>query len=69
MTLTNFLAALKTKDVLVTVTNKDDEEICKIYSSGYDALDSLLEVRTIYRWEIKGAAAITIVLNDSAISA
>lgn len=64
MTLTQFLSTLKTKDVLVTVIDKDETDICKIYASGYAALESAIESRIIYKWDMTSAKAITVILDD-----
>lgn len=64
MNLTQFLSTLKTKDVLVTVIDKDETDICKIYASGYAALEPAIESRTIYKWDMTSAKAITVILDD-----
>lgn len=65
MTLKQFLESLKTKNVLVTVSDKNDNEICKIYAEGVDSLDDTVEARTVARWQITGATALTVVLDDA----
>ena len=64
MTLKQFLETLKTKNVLVTVSDKNDNEICKIYAEGVDSLDDAVEARTVSRWQIAGATALTVVIDD-----
>ena len=68
MTLNAFLSTLKTK-ATVTVKDFEDNEICKISADSFAALADDLEARTINRWYITGATAITLVLNDATISA
>lgn len=64
MTLKQFLEALKTKNVLVTVSDKNGDELCKIYAEGFDSLDDTLEGRIVSRWQITGATALAVVVND-----
>lgn len=68
MTLRAFLSTLKTK-ATVTVKDSEDNEICKISADSVAALADDLEERTINRWYINGATAISLVLNDATISA
>lgn len=65
MTLTLFLKALKSKNVLVTVLDSDEKEICKIYADGSDALADDLEAREVKRWEINSSTAISIQVADA----
>lgn len=65
MKLTDFLSSLKTKNVMVTITDLEDNEIAKIYASSYAALDDSLEARKIYRWTITGATSISVILKDA----
>ncbi|WP_406543900.1 hypothetical protein [Pseudobutyrivibrio sp.] len=65
MTLSEFLAALKSPNVQVVVTDLQDVEICKIFASSYTALDESVSERTINRWTIKSATLLEIVLNDT----
>ena len=66
MTLQNFLTTLKSTDVLVTICDKDTNEICKIYANGIDALDDAIEAREIARWEIISSKQVSIYLKDAA---
>ena len=65
MKLSDFLAALKTANVQVVVNDLQDNEVCKISANSYAALDESVKDRTINRWNINGASAISIVLNDA----
>lgn len=65
MKLSDFLAALKSPNVQVVVTDLQDTEICKIFASSYTALDETVSERTVNRWTIKSATNIEIVLNDA----
>ena len=46
MTLKQLLENLKTKDVLVTVLDMNDTELCKIYVEGVGLLEDAVEERT-----------------------
>ena len=65
MKLSDFLAALKSPNVQVVVTDLQDVEICKIYATSYTALDESVSDRTVNRWTINSATNIGIVLNDA----
>lgn len=65
MKLSDFLAALKSPNVQVVVTDLQDVEICKIYATSYTALDESVADRTVNRWTINSATNIGIVLNDA----
>lgn len=65
MKLSDFLAALKSPNVQVVVTDLQDTEICKIFASSYTALDESVSERTVNRWTIKTATLLEIVLNDA----
>ena len=65
MTLAAFLSSLKTKNVQVTITDLQDNEIAKVYASSYDALDDDLVARKVNRWSILGAAALAVILNEA----
>ena len=64
MTLKDFLESLKTDGVLVTVSDRSNNQICKLYSTGVGALDDTIEARTVEKWTIDKAQAISVVLND-----
>ena len=65
MTLTLFLKALKSKNVLVSILDKDEKEICKIYSDGVDALSDELEAMVVTRWEITSSTAIEVSVDEA----
>lgn len=67
MTLKAFLSTLRTNNVTVTVNDLQDKLVCKIDAASYAALDSDIESRTVSRWNIVGATAITVVLNDEPV--
>ena len=64
MKLGEFLSTLRTKNVQVTVNDLQDELVCKIDAASYAALDDTVENRKVSRWEITGASAIKVVIND-----
>ena len=63
MTLAQFLTALKSNNIVVTVSDADNDEIIKFYANGTTALDDTLETRTIKSFFITGATAVSVVLN------
>ena len=67
MTLKTFLSTLRTNNVTVTVNDLQDKLVCKIDAASFAALSDELESRTINRWQINGATAIAVVLNDEPI--
>lgn len=65
MKLSDFLSALRTNNVTVTVNDLQDKLVCKIDAASYSALSDDLEARTINRWQIVGATALLVVLNEA----
>ena len=61
MTLDNLLTTLDGKNVLVTVSDVDNE-IIRFYA-GTTALDDALLARTVRKWSVTGATAVSIILN------
>lgn len=64
MTLAEFLAALAGSNIVITVSDADNDEIIKFYA-GTSALDDALEARTIKKVRITGATTISIFLDDA----
>lgn len=64
MKLRDFLSTLRTNNVTVTVHDLEDKLVCKIDAASVSALADDLEARTINRWQMVGATAINVVLND-----
>lgn len=67
MTLKDFLSALRTNNVTVTVNDMEEKLVCKIDAASVTALSDDLEKRTINRWQISGATALLVVLNDEPV--
>ena len=65
MTLLDFIAPLKTKDIKVTLTDSDDNELIRFYSDGYASVESDVLARPISKWNITSNSAVTIVLKDA----
>ena len=65
MKLSDFLSALRTNNVTVTVNDLQDKLVCKIDAASYSALSDDLEARTINRWQIVGATALLVILNEA----
>lgn len=65
MKLSDFLSTLRTKNVTVTINDLQDNLVCKIDAASVAALADDLENRTVNRWNISGATAITCVINEA----
>ena len=63
MTVADFIGSLKTKNVLVTIQDTGENDICKIYAEGVDALDDNLEAREVSRWNITSVTGITVIVQ------
>lgn len=66
MLLSDFLSALKTPSIKVTLLNTEDVEIIKFFSEGYAGVEADILARTIKKFEIVSNTALNIVLNDAA---
>ena len=67
MTLLELIQTLKTSNVNVTVKDgANDTEIIVFKASGIAGVESDISARTVRRWEIQGASAITVVLEPAA---
>ena len=64
MTLAELISALKTKNVKVTVSD-DSDEIITFYSAGILGVESDVSARNVKKWEITGAAAISVFLESA----
>ena len=67
MKLNDFLTTLRTTNVTVTINDLQDKLVCKIDAASVAALSDDLENREISRWQINGASAISVVINDEPI--
>lgn len=65
MKLSDFLSTLRTKNVTVTINDLQDNLVCKIDAASVSALADDLEARTVSRWEIAGATALKVVINEA----
>ena len=65
MTLTDFMSALKTASVKVTLLDSEGAELIKFYSNGYTGVESDILARTIKKFEITANNAIVITLNEA----
>lgn len=65
MKLSDFLSTLRTKNVTVTINDLQDNLVCKIDAASVAALADDLEARTVSRWEIAGATALKVVINEA----
>ena len=66
MVLSDFLSALKTPSIKVTLLTSEGDEIIKFFSEGYSGVESDILARTIKKFEIVSNTALNIVLNDVA---
>ena len=62
MTLLQLITVLKTDNVKVTVL-EGETEIITFYSQGINAVEGDVSARTVSKWDITGAKAISVVLN------
>ena len=63
MTLSEFLAALKTDNVTVTIVDHTtSNEIVTIKAAGYASLDDTIENREVQQWTIVNANAVRVSL-------
>ncbi len=64
MTLLDFVNTLKTSNVKITVKDADsDGVIITFFSEGIGGVEGDVSARTVKRWEIIGASAVTVVLE------
>lgn len=64
MTLKQFLETLKSDNVLVNVSDRSGNDVCRIYASSFSALDNTIEARTVDRWTINSSTQVSVVLAD-----
>ncbi len=64
MLLSDFLSALKTEGVKVTLIDEDGKEMIKFFSEGYINVESDILARTIKKFEITSATSISVVINN-----
>lgn len=67
MTLNEFLSALKTPDVKITLLDAAGSEIIKFFSntSGNEGVEGDVLARTVRKFEIVSATAIIVVIDDA----
>lgn len=66
MLLSDFMSALKTTGVKVTLFDTEGKELIKFFSEGYTSVESEILARTVKRFELTSATSISIVLSDFA---
>ncbi len=64
MDLQTLMTTLKTKEIKVTIMDADENEIIKFYSDGYAGVESDLLAKTVSKWYIASATAITVYIED-----
>lgn len=65
MTLKDFLLALKTKEVRITLVDAEGDEMIKFFSEGYINVESEILARTVKRFDLTSATSLSIVLNNT----
>ena len=68
MKLLDFISALKSKEVKVTLLDNDDNEIIKFYSEGFSGVEDSVLNRSVKKWSIESQTSIKVVLEESAHS-
>lgn len=64
MLLRDFLVALKTTGIKITLVDVEGDEMIKFFSEGYANIESDLLARTIKRFDLTSATSISIVVNN-----
>lgn len=64
MTLRDFLLALKTKEVRITLVDAEGDEMIKFFSEGYINVESEILARTVKKFDLTSATSLSIVLNN-----
>lgn len=65
MKLDDFLKALKTKDIKITITDNEENEIIRFYSDGYDGVESDIREKEVTKWFLVSASSIRIYIDSS----
>lgn len=65
MTLEKLLKAMTNKDMFVSVTDVEGDEIIKFVQSGYEGVESDLLAREVKKFTINGSQNITVVVKDA----
>lgn len=65
MTLNDFLSALKTEGVKVTLVDVEGNELIKFFSEGYKGVESDILARTIKKFDLTSANALTVIINEA----
>jgi len=66
MKLSEFLAALKTPNVQVSIVDlASSTEIVTLKAAGYASLDDTIENREVVQWEVSGATSLKVMLGTA----
>lgn len=65
MTLNEFLSALKTQGVKITLVDAEGNELIKFFSDGFASVESDILARTVKKFDITSANSMSIVLNNA----
>ena len=64
MTLKQFLTALQTANVTVTLVDLDtSEEIASLKAAGFESLDDEIEAREVKQWMLVSVSSVKVVLG------
>jgi len=64
MLLSDFLSALKTEGVKVTLMDEDGKELIKFFSEGYVNVESDILAKTIKKFDLTSATSISVTINN-----
>ena len=65
MLLSDFLSALKTEGVKITLVDEDGNEMIKFFSEGYTNVESDVLARTVKKFDLTSATSLSIVINNA----
>ena len=65
MLLSDFMSALKTTGVKVTLFDTEGKELIKFFSEGYSSVESEILARTVKRWELTSTSSISVTLEEA----
>lgn len=69
MTLYDLLSNLKNDDVKADVRDESNTAICKLFTKGVDALADEYKYSEVISWEVKDRVTISVIVDDSIVSA
>ena len=65
MTLKQFLTALQTANVTVTLVDLDtNTEIATLKAAGFESLDDTIEAREVKQWTLSSVSSVKVILGE-----